>query len=360
MKITAVNTQKVNVPLARPVKTAIHDIRSVGCVLLNLETDSGIQGESFIFTINAVRLQAFEEMIRGFSHQVLGKNPHYVGAIWNNIWQEINPTGHKGVTISALSAIDTACWDIVGKTAKKPLHQLFGACRDRVKTYASGGLWLSQTIDELLLESEEFIQQGFRAMKVRIGSAQPADDVQRVKALREAIGDNIELMADLNQALSPKQAIRLGRQLEPFNLSWIEEPVAAYDLKGHAQVRAALDTPVASGETEYTRFGMQDMLQQSACDILMPDLQRIGGISEMLKVAALASAYNIPISTHIFTEYSLCIAGAAQNCISVEYMPWYAPLFNEALKIDDGDIIIPERPGTGFTFNSLAIQEFSY
>ncbi len=358
MKITALRTERVNVPLETPIFTAIHAIESVGCVLLILETDQGLQGESYVFTINAVRLNAFDEMIKGFAHQVVDKDPHYVGQIWHNIWNEINPTGHKGVTISALSAIDTACWDLIGKAANKPLHQLFGACRDRIKTYASGGLWLSQTEQELRDQARLFISQGFNAMKVRIGSGSTATDVARVQAVREEIGNECELLADLNQALTPKAAITLGKALEHLNLTWIEEPVAAYDLKGHAKVTQALHTPIASGETEYTRYGMQNMIEHGACDILMPDLQRIGGISEMMRVAALASANNLPISTHIFTEQSLCVAGAAHNCISVEHIPWFAPLYNEEIEIDQGELIIPFRAGIGFTFNQDAIKQF--
>ena len=358
MKITKLKTQIVSLPLERSINTAIHQIHSVGCVLLTLETDQGLQGESYIFTINAVRIKAFDEMIKGLAHHLIGKDPHYVGEIWQNIWHEINPTGHKGITISALSAIDTACWDLIGKAAEKPLHHLFGACRDRIKTYASGGLWLSQSIDDLVTEAVHFLELGFTGMKIRIGSTEQAADVSRVKAVREAIGPSIELMADANQALTPKQAIRLGRELEEFNLAWIEEPVAAGDLSGHARVTAALDTPIASGETEYTRFGMQQMLDQRACDILMPDLQRMGGLSEMLKVANIASAQHKSISTHIFTEHSLCIAGAAANCISVEHMPWFTVLFNEPMELDAGDILIPKRPGTGFSFNQKAVKEF--
>jgi L-alanine-DL-glutamate epimerase-like enolase superfamily enzyme len=358
MKITVIKTQLVDVPLAKSITTAIHSIDSVGCVLLSLETDQGLVGESYVFTINATRLKAFDEMIKGFSHQLLGKDPHYIGAIWQNIWDEINPTGHKGVTISALSAIDTACWDLIGKAADKPLHHLFGAVRDRINTYASGGLWLSQNLDELQTEAAEFVAAGFTAMKVRIGCGDWQQDVLRVKAVREVIGPDLGLMADANQALTPKQAIRLGHAVEEFALEWIEEPVVAHDLAGHAQVTAALVTPVASGETEYTRFGMQDMIKQKACDILMPDLQRIGGLSEIRRVAALASANNMQISTHIFTEHSLSIAGSVSNCISVEHMPWFAALFNESIEIEHGEIVIPQRPGTGFSFNKDAIQHY--
>jgi L-alanine-DL-glutamate epimerase-like enolase superfamily enzyme len=165
-------------------------------------------------------------------------------------------------------------------------------------------------------------------------------------------------MVDINQALDAKTAIQLGRKLAPFELLWIEEPVPAYDLEGHAQVRQALDTHIASGETEYTRFGMQAMIEKKACDILMPDLQRIGGLTEMRRVAALAASYNMPISTHIFTEQSLSIAGSSYNCMSVEHMDWFAPLFNEQMEIDAGDIVIPDRPGTGFTFNQGTVNQY--
>jgi len=359
MVICKLTTRIVKIPFEKPIKTAIHDMRSVGCVLLTIETDEGITGESYLFALNAVRIKAFDEMIKGFAPHLIGKDPQFVEAIWQDIWRAINPSGHKGVTISALSTIDTALWDIIGKVANLPLHRLFGACRNKIKTYASGGLWLAQSIDELIVEANDFLQQGHRSMKLRLGAKDWQDDVERVKQLRDAIGNDIELMADLNQALTPKQAIKLGKHLEQFDLLWLEEPVPAYDLVGHAEVRQALTMPIASGETEYTRYGMRAMIEAKSCDILMPDLQRIGGLSEMRKVAHLAEAYNLPISTHIFTEQSLCIAGSVENCISIEHMPWYAPLFNEKIEVIDGCIDIPERPGIGFTFDEKAIQHYS-
>ena len=189
-------------------------------------------------------------------------------------------------------------------------------------------------------------------MKIRLGSKNPEDDLARVKTVRDVVGEDIRLLVDINQSLDPKSAIRLGRQLEDYNLIWIEEPVAAYDLDGHARVTAALDTPIASGETEYTRFGMQAMIDKKACDILMPDLQRIGGLTEMRRVAALAAAHNMPISTHFFPEQSLSIAGSSPNCMSVEHVDWFSDLFVEDIEIENGELLIPDRPGTGFTFKS--------
>jgi L-alanine-DL-glutamate epimerase-like enolase superfamily enzyme len=358
MKITNFKTTLVDVPLQKPIATAIHSISSAGCVLLELETDAGIVGESYIFTLNAVRLKALHEMLLGFSHQVEGRDPHFIASIWQDIWNEMNPIGQKGFSVMALSAIDTACWDIIGKAAELPLHRVFGACRDKVKTYASGGLWLSQSIDECRVEAQEFIDAGFRGMKIRLGSKNMAVDVERVRVIREAIGPEIELYADANQGMSPKQAIRLGRQLESFNLVWFEEPVVYNNLKGNAEVRAALDTPIAGGETEYTRYGMRDILEAGAVDVLMPDLQRIGGLSEFRRSAAIAAAYEIPVSSHLFTEHSICIAASEANCISVEHMPWFTPLFNETMDINDGYIAVPGRPGIGFTFDQSAIKKY--
>ncbi|MFT4608567.1 MAG: L-alanine-DL-glutamate epimerase-like enolase superfamily enzyme [Chitinophagales bacterium] len=358
MKITNFKTTLVNIPLANPISTAIHQMKSVGCVLLELETDEGLTGESYVFTLNGVRLKALHEMLLSFSHQVEGRDPHYITQIWQDIWDECNPIGHKGFSVAAMSAIDTACWDIVGKAANQPLHKIFGACRDSVKTYASGGLWLSQSIDECVVEAQSFIDAGFKSMKIRLGSPNMTDDVHRVAAVREAIGADIELLADANQALVPKKAIKLGRLLEPYQLGWFEEPVIYNDLKGSAEVRRALDAPIAGGETEYTRYGMTDILEAGAVDVLMPDLQRIGGLSEMRRVAAIASVHNVPISTHIFTEHSICIAASEPNCLSVEHMPWFSPLFNETMEIKDGNILVPDRPGIGFSFDQTAIARF--
>jgi len=358
MKITKLQTQLVNLPLEKPIKTAIHDMRSVGCVLVTIYSDQGIVGEGYCFALNAVRLKAFDDIVKSFAPLIEGQDAEFIESIWENIYQSLNPMGQKGMTIGALAAVDTALWDLHGKALNKPLHRIFGACRGSVKTYASSGLWLSQSIDELCSEAKSFIDQGFHSMKIRLGKPTWQEDIERVKALREAVGNNIELLSDANQSLTTKQAIKLGRELEAYDIGWFEEPVDAKNLIGHAEIRRKLDINIASGETEYTRYGMKAMLDIQACDILMPDLQRIGGLTEIRKVAALSSSYDIPISTHIFTEQSLCIAGSSPNCISVEHMSWFETLFNERMQLEDGNVLIPERAGTGFTFNQDAIAKY--
>ena len=358
MRVTGIRTVQVRLPLEKPLRTSIHRIDAVDCVLLQAETDAGITGESYVFAFGRRKLDTLEAMIGALEHHLIGRDPHMSQAVWAAIWRDINFLGHKGVPIFALSALDTACWDIVGKAHGLAVHKLLGGVRTRIPAYASGGLWLSLSIDELVTEAKAFVEQGFGAMKMRFGKPRVAEDVERAQAVRAAIGPDIALMADANQGLSVNHAIRLGRAIEELDLAWFEEPVQAYDLEGSARVAAAIDTPIASGETEYTRYGFADMLERKSADILMPDLQRVGGISEFIKVAHLAEAKDVAISPHVFTEQSLQLCGAIANCAYAEHMPWFEPLYNETMEMEAGELLIPDRPGLGFTFNWDAIERF--
>lgn len=358
MHVTQVRTTLVAVPLARPVRTAIHEIGAVHCVLIEAASDAGPVGESYVFAFGVPRARVLEAMVAALAPRLVGRDPHDHGAIWRELWGDINFLGHKGVTVIALSGLESALWDLVGKAAGLSVGRLLGRVRDRVPAYASGGLWLSCSTDELVAEARQFVADGFRAVKMRLGKADPGEDAERVAAVRETIGAGITLMADANQGFSADHAIRLGRLIEPCRLAWFEEPVPAYDLEGSARVAAALDTPVASGETEYTRYGFREMIAKRAADVLMPDLQRAGGVAEFLRIAAMAAAEDIPVSPHIFTEQSLQLCAAIPNCTIAEHMPWFAPLFRERMELVDGDLLIPDRPGLGFTFDHDAIERY--
>jgi L-alanine-DL-glutamate epimerase-like enolase superfamily enzyme len=250
-----------------------------------------------------------------------------------------------------ISALDGALWDAKAKSLGQPLFRLLGGARTQIPVYNSAGLWLSYSEAELVEEAERFIAEGFSAMKMRIGSGDADADIARVRLVRKTIGPKIKLMADANQGLSESQAIRLGRRLEEFDLTWFEEPLPAWDLEGVARVAAALDTPIASGETEYARYGFREMLTLGSADILMPDLQRVGGVSEFMRVGHMAAAYDVPVSSHLFPEASLSLLGAISNANFLEYMPWFSPLYRETIEFRDGNAVIPERPGWGFTFD---------
>ncbi|MDC1198752.1 mandelate racemase/muconate lactonizing enzyme family protein [bacterium] len=359
MKITGVRTRRINIPFDRPIGTAIHHIEGVAGLLVWVDTDEGITGESYLWVMGAHRLPVLEAMVDCLAAGRIGQDPRDVGRQFDQMWSEINFLGVKGVTLFGLAALDWACWDILGKSLGASVSRLLGRRRDRVRAYASGGLWANRTLEELHDEAKAFLAQGFTAMKVRVGRPDAGEDAERVAAVRSAIGWKVALMADVNQGLSVDDAIRLGRKLEPYGLTWLEEPVQLHDLEGCARVAAEVDIPIASGENEYGRYGFRDMLERKSATILMPDLERVGGVTEFHRVAEMAAAHDIQVSPHLFTEHSLQLCASAPTCRWAEHMPWFQDLFVEPLEMRDGDLIIPDRPGLGFTFDPDAVERFA-
>jgi L-alanine-DL-glutamate epimerase-like enolase superfamily enzyme len=360
MKITRLRTQVVHLPINPPILTAIlGSIRSADCVLTFLDTDEGITGEGLVMSINNRRLGVIHEMIRNLEDLVVGLDPRFGGTLNAKAWKDLNFLGYEGVSIVGLAAIDNALWDLRGKAAGLNVAHLIGACRTAVPAYASGGLWLGSSIDELQKEAAGFVARGFRAMKTRVGPTDPERMVERVAAVREAIGPDIHLMVDANQQMSVKQAIRIGRMMEELNLTWFEEPVICHDHEGEAQIAAALDTPIASGETVYTHRGILRMLEARSADVLMPDLQRMGGPTEFLKAGHLCEAYHIPCASHLFPEMSLPLLAALPGGYYLEHMPWFEAIYREHIELDTaGHAIVPDRPGWGFSFDPDAIRRY--
>ncbi len=355
--IRRLTTTVVDVPLPRPLTTAIHTIRSAGCVLVDVERSDGAVGQGYVFTIDGRRIRAFDEVLRDFGDLVTGRDADDPAALWRLVWDDCNPTGHAGITVSCLAAVDMAVWDARARALDRSLHDLFGTVRDRIPTYASSGLWLSSGLDDLQAEAARFVEQGFRAVKVRVGSPEVADDVTRVAAVRDAVGPDVAVHADANQAFQTEHAVRLAEALTPMDLAWLEEPVAYDDLDGHAAVRTT-GLPVATGETVFAARGIAAILDAGAADVVMPDLQRVGGFTEMRRACALAGTAGVPVSTHFFTEHSLTVAASTPGCVSVEHVDWFTPLFAEDLELVEGQLVVPDRPGTGFTFDEDARKRF--
>ncbi len=360
MRITGVRTVRAELPLEEPVTTAIHRIARLSTVIVRVDTDEGIAGESYLWAMGGRRAAVLQSMVRALAPVALGRDPRDTQGLWSALWKDINFLGHRGVTLFGISALDWACWDILGRSLGVSVGRLLGRTRDRVPAYASGGLWLGMSVEALQAQAREFVAAGFRAVKMRLGKPDPAEDEERVAAVREAIGPHVALMADANQGFTFAHALRLGRALEPWQLAWLEEPLPAWDLRGSARLAATLDTPIASGETEYTLRGMREMLELGAADILMPDLERVGGVTEFIKVARLAEAWERELSPHVFTEHSLQLCAAIPNLSWTEHMPWFGALFEETLELDeDGTLPIPDRPGFGFTLREEAVQRFA-
>src|SRR5260221_8281618 len=236
MKITGLRTVAVQIPLETPIRTSIHHITAAGCLLVFLETDGGIVGESLLFTLNGKRVSVLDAMLRSLEPVVIGRDTDCTEGFWAAAWSDINFVGHTGVPVFGISAIDCALWDIKGKAAGKPIYRLLGAHRSALPVYASGGLWVSMSIDELVAETESFRTAGFRAMKMRLGSGSIDSDIERVRAVRAAIGPEIALIADAHQALTLHRPLRLGRRLQGVNLTRVQEPLPRTDRAGGAAV----------------------------------------------------------------------------------------------------------------------------
>lgn len=351
MKVKRVETRPVVVTLPRPIGSALGQITCFGCICVFVHCDNGVVGENLIFSLNNRRTRVLRAMVDELADLIVGRDAGMIAEFGARAWKDINFLGHKGVPVVGIAALDGALWDAYGKATGQPLFRLLGGARTEIAAYHSGGLWLSSSKHELVEEAGRFMFEGFRAIKMRVGSGDLDADIARVRLVRETIGPAIRLMVDGNQGLSESEAIRLGRHLEQFDLTWFEEPLPAWDLEGLARVAAALDTPIASGETEYTRYGFRQMLTLRSADILMPDLQRVGGVSEFMRVGHMAEAFDVPVSSHLFPETSLQLLCALSNANILEYMPWFSELYRETIEFREGNALVPERPGWGFTFD---------
>lgn len=349
----------LSLPLKRELATSIHRVSRVETVLVEVVTESGLEGFGLVFAFTRGQARAMKAMVEDLAQGIVGEEAVFVEKIWEKMWKRINFVGWSGLAVMAMCPIDVALWDIVGKAAKMPLYKIFGGYRDKLLLYQSEGQWLSYSKEDLIAEAREFVDQGFKAIKVRIGKPTLQEDLDRVEAVRKAVGDRILLCADANQGFTVNHAIELGKRLADYNLYWYEEPVPVNDLEGSARIAEAVEIPLASGETVYTRDGILHMLRQRAADILMPDLARMGGITEWRKAAALIDSFHVPVSPHIFTEFTAHAAAAAPQVIITEYMPWFDELVVDPFKIEEGYLVLPEEPGLGLVLNPRAVEKYA-
>ena len=355
MRITQVDTRIASLPLPNPVVTPIHHITTIDTVLTTVRTDEGLSGIAYNWVFGVPRARAVRALVDDLARFACGEDPLATAHLWQRLWNEANFLGRAGAVMLALSALDVACWDIKGKATGLPLCRLLGGTRRAVPAYA-GGLFLSDSIDAIVDEAKRYVAAGFTAIKMRAGSRRAGEDVERVAAVRSAIGPEVRLMVDVVQGWTVEQAIRTGRALEAYDLTWIEDPVVFDDLSGLAKVAAALDVPIAAGENDYSKLGFRRLIDAGAADMPMPDLQRVGGITEWMKVAALAEAAGLPVLPHVFHEISVHLVAAAPNAPYLEWVPWWDVLFTDKLSIENGMAMPPDRPGLGLTFDEDAID----
>jgi mandelate racemase len=355
-KLRDVRTRVVNVPINRPLATATGSITHAPTVLIDIGTDEGITGASYIWTPAAFAPKPLALLIESLGELLQG-DPITPFAIEQKLRKRLTLMGVQGLTMLALSAIDIACWDILAKAASLPLVRLLGGAPRPLPAYNSNGLGIIGA-ERAATEAVELAAPGFKAIKIRLGYLSLEGDLAVVRAVRRAVGDRVILMSDYNQALLPPEAERRVRALDDEGLAWIEEPVRFDDYAGCARVAAAAKTPIQIGESCWGVHDMQKALDADACDYFMPDLAKIGGVTGWLRAAAIAEPRGLPISTHLFPEVSAHLLAVTPTAHWLEYMDWSNPILAEPLELRDGNAMVPERPGNGLAWNEEAVGRF--
>jgi L-alanine-DL-glutamate epimerase-like enolase superfamily enzyme len=359
MKITHVTTRILRTPADNPLVVGLPaptDTREF--VTLELGTDQGLVGIGLTF-FGAALTPALKSAVDILAGLTIGDDPSNTEAIASKLRRAAGSSGPGGIFSLALSAVDIACWDLKGKAAGKSVCALLGDLRDRVPTYASGALMRQHPVDYLAKAGPRLLDMGFRQMKMQCGSEPTvAASVDRVRVMRESIGPDVDLMCDINQLWSVHHAIDVGNRIAEYHLFWLEDPTAHDDYPGLARIADALATPIAAGEYHYGIVAFRHLLEARSVDIAMIDLLRVGGITQWMKVAGMAEAFNVPVVSHLIPEIHVHLVAAIPNGLTVEYMPWTLRLYEEPPAIEGGRLVVPRKPGLGLTFDQAAIKRY--
>jgi len=350
MKVERITTRIVRLTQPRPMVTGNIRIDAVWFLLVDVDTDEGLAGSSYVWGFNGAGSAAIKAVVEHLSASVLNEDPIATGRLWEKMWKALVQWGHAGIPVMGMAAIDAACWDIVGKRAGLPLAELLGRKMDAVPAYASG-LWIVSDLDALQLEAHGYVERGFKAMKMRVGRSHVAEDVAAVQAVREAIGPDLKLMVDFSSAPTREHAYRLGHALDFLGLTWIEDPIADEDVHDHAEIARALHTPVCFGEKVYAPAGFQRIIEARAADVLMADMQRAGGVTGWTRIPALADTARLPLSSHLLPELNLHLIASAPTGYYLEHVDWGTEIFQEPMILHNGAVRVPPRPGFGLSWN---------
>jgi len=325
--------------------------------IVTIRCDDGSEGVGYTYTIGTGGSSVVALLADHLAPRLVGRDPDEIEAIWKDLFFATHATAVGAITSLALAAIDTALWDLKAKRAGLPLWKAAGGAQRRVPLYTTEGGWLHLPTEALVEQTVAAKAAGFGGAKLKVGKPQLAEDVARLGAVREAVGDAFELMVDANQCFNVSEAIRRARAFERFGLAWLEEPLPAEDLAGHAELARHSPLPIAVGESLYSPAHFREYLERDACSIVQADVARIGGITPWLKVAHTAESFNAPICPHFLMELHVALCAAVPNAAWVEYIPQLDDITTSRLAIDNGYAIPSSQPGLGIEWNRAAIDE---
>jgi L-alanine-DL-glutamate epimerase-like enolase superfamily enzyme len=323
--------------------------------LVRIRCDDGLEGTGYSYTIGTGGSSVVALLADHLAPRLIGRDPDETEAIWKDLFFATHATAVGAITSLALAAVDTALWDLKAKRAGLPLWRAAGGAQARVPLYTTEGGWLHLPIEALVGQTLEAKAAGFRGAKIKVGRPHVSEDVARLTAVREAVGDAFELMVDANQCFTVSEAIRRARAFEPIGLAWLEEPLPAEDLAGHAELARHTALPIAVGESLYHPAHFREYLERDACSIVQVDCARIGGVTPWLKVAHLAEAFNVAVCPHFLMELHVSLTAAVPNAAWVEYIPQLDDITTSRLVIADGHAVAPTAPGLGIDWDFAAI-----
>jgi L-alanine-DL-glutamate epimerase-like enolase superfamily enzyme len=347
MKITGCRTAVVRVGRDESI-TGVH-------IVLRLQTDTGLEGISYITRLHEAAPAALS-ILRLYVDRIVGMDPLAPEAIADRLLLRGRPL--PWFEARAASAIDVALWDIRGKAAGQPVYKLMGGFRDRVPCYASWRIEPGEDLDKLARSAEQHVANGFTAMKCHLGRVSLPRAVEHMRILREAVGTTVDIMVDVNQQWTVKQAIASTRALAPFQPYWLEDGTSNVDFDGLRLISESIETPTCAGETYYHVASFRPLVEGRCVDIVMVDQDL--GLSGALKVAHLADIYGLKVVPHLATEILAHLIAAVPNGLTVEYYPWAMPLFHEVPPVQNGELVMSDRPGLGLELDEAALRHYAY
>ncbi|MBS4206594.1 mandelate racemase/muconate lactonizing enzyme family protein [Bacillus sp. FJAT-50079] len=359
MKVVSFKHRVVSIPVRYPVVSCVRKSKNIVFVLLDVFTDEGFTGISYAQAFHKDAAQAICSCLDYLEPIIKEEDPRNIEKIWYKMLDAIKLLGHQGLPMFALSMIDIALWDILGKIANLPVCRLLGGEPQNFEAYQSDGLWLVSP-NEAAIQADEFVSQGYKAIKMRLGRPDLEDDLKAIREIRNVIGENIELIADVNQGWTMETATAMIEKMRSYNLRWVEEPIEANNTDGYYKLVNKMTTsiPIATGENLYGVASFHHFLKKDAASVYTPDLQRTGGITGWKRINTLLEQYNKPSSIHLFPEYAVHLFPVIRNHLKVEWMSWASPLFKERIECKDGMLRTPERAGFGLEWDEVAVSKY--
>jgi mandelate racemase len=357
LTVRGLDVRAVDVPMRRPLKTSGGEVGTAAMVLIDLSTEEGITGSSYVFCPTPVVLEPVAKLLSNLAPLIEGDSLAPV-EIEQNLQRSFRLLGPQGLAGMAMAGIDMAAWDALAKSCKLPLVRMLGGEPRKIPAYNSCGLGMIGS-ERAAEEAQELAASGFEAIKVRLGYVELETDVEVVRAVRRSVGEDVVLMSDYNQSLSVTEAQRRAKVLDGEGLYWIEEPTRANDYSGHAQIRREAETPIQVGENWWGPHDMAKSIEAGASDYAMADAMKIGGVTGWLRAAALAQSAGLPLSSHLFPEISAHLLAAAPTSHWLEYVDWANPILEEPLKVEDGHASVLDAPGIGISWDEEAVRRYS-